>query len=109
MRSYVSENESLKRAFRKAYFAKERAATGETWRSQIMRRVREIGPLESSAGFWPSFEHLVWRLVPVSCLLVVALTVLLLSMGPDFGHDYVGTVTAELEKPTLSEMLGFGS
>jgi hypothetical protein len=109
MRSYVSENQALKKAFRTAYFSKERAATGETWRSQIMMRVRKIGPLESSASFWSAFEHLVWRLVPVTCLLVVALTVLLLSMGPDFGHDYVGTVTAELEKPTLSEMLGFGS
>ena len=74
-----------------------------------MRRVRKIGPLESGAGFFPAFEHLVWRLVPVSCLLVVVLTVLLLSLDFDPGHDYVGTVTAELEKPTLSEMLGFGS
>jgi hypothetical protein len=109
MRSRISEKEALKKAFRHAYWAKERAVTGETWRSQIMRRVREIGPLESSAGFWPAFEHLVWRLVPVSCLLVVALTALLLSMSPDLGHDYLGTVTAELEKPALSELFDFGS
>jgi hypothetical protein len=109
MRSRISESEVLKKAFRDAYFAKERAATGETWRSQVMRRVRKIGPLGPSAGFWPAFEHLMWRLVPVSCLLVVALTVLLLSMDLDLGHDYLGTVTAELQKPTLSELLGFGS
>ena len=109
MRSRISENEAVKKAFQHAYLAKERAAPGETWRSQVMRRVREIGPLESSAGFWPAFEHLMWRLVPVSCLLVLALTTLLLSLNLDLGHDYLGTVTVELEKPSLSELFGFGS
>jgi hypothetical protein len=108
MRSRISENEALKEAFRKAYFEKEKAA-GEAWPSQIMRRVRNIGPLGLVAGFWPAFEHLVWRLVPVTCLLVVALTVLLLSMDLDLGHDYLRTVTAELQKPTLSQLFGFGS
>jgi hypothetical protein len=109
MRSRISEKEALKRAFRQAYLAKEKVASEETWRSQIMRRVRKIGPLESTEGFWPAFEHLVWRLVPVSSLFVVALTALLLSMDLNLGHDYLGTVTAELEKPTLSELFGFGS
>jgi hypothetical protein len=109
MRSRISENEALKKAFQHAYLAKESAVSGETWRSQIMRRVRKIGPLESSAGFWPAFEHLVWSLVPVICLLIVALTALLLSLDLDLGHDYLGTVTAELEKPTLSELFRFGS
>jgi hypothetical protein len=105
----ISENQALKKVFRDAYLAKEKAATGEAWRSRVMMGVRKIGPLGPIAGFWPAFEHLVWRLVPISCVLVVAMSVLLLSMDPDPGHDYVGTVTAELERPTLSEMLGFGS
>jgi hypothetical protein len=109
MRSRISENEALRKAFRDAYFAKEGPAAGKAWRSQVMKRVRSIGPLESSVGFWPAFENLVWRLVPVSCILVVALTVLLLSMDAVLGHDYLGTVTAELDQPTLSELLGFGS
>ena len=109
MRPRISENDALKKALQHAYLAKERAISGKTWRSQVMRRVREIGPLESSGGFWHAFEHLVWRLVPVSCLLIVALTALLLSMDLDLGHDYLGKVTAELEKPTLSELFGFGS
>jgi hypothetical protein len=109
MRSRISENEALKKAFRHAYFEEEKASAGEAWPSQIMRRVRKIGPLGKNAGFWPAFEHLVWQLVPVSCLLVVALTVLLLSMDLDLGHDYVRTVTAELQKPSLSQMFGFGS
>jgi hypothetical protein len=109
MRTRISENEALKKAFQLAYLGKETTVSGETWRSQIMNRVREIGPLESSAGFWPAFEHLVWRLVPVSCLLIIALTALLLRLDLDLGHDYLGTVTAGLEKPTLSELFGFGS
>jgi hypothetical protein len=109
MRSLISENQALKRALQDSYFAKERLSTGKDWRTQLMKRVRNIGPLGSVIGFWPAFENLFWRLVPVSCILVVALTVLLLSLGPGFAHDYLGTVTAELDKPTLSELLDFGS
>jgi len=90
VRFRISENEGVKKAFQDAYLAKESAATGEAWRSQVMKSVRNIGPLESIASFWPAFEHLVWRLVPVSCLLVVAMSVLLLSMDPSPDHDYVG-------------------
>jgi hypothetical protein len=107
MRSRTSEKEALKRAFRDAYSAKEREGHGNEWQSQVMRRIRQIGPLNANVGFWPAFEHLVWRLVPVSCLLVLVLTVALLTMDLDHTNDYLGTVTADLEKPTLTELFGF--
>ena len=34
MRSRISENESLKKAFRDAYAAKEREETGDGWQSR---------------------------------------------------------------------------
>jgi hypothetical protein len=101
------ENEALKRAFRDAYSAKEREDDGNEWRSHVMRRIRQIGPLNANMGFWPAFEHLVWRLAPVSCLLVLVLTLALLTIDLDYSHDYLGTMTADLEKPSMTELYGF--
>jgi hypothetical protein len=105
MRSRISEKESLKKALRDAYFAKEREGVGKEFRTDVMRRIRRIGPLSANVGFWPAFEHLTWRLVPVTCLLVLVLTAALVTMDFDQPHDYLGTVTADLEKPTTLTQL----
>jgi hypothetical protein len=106
MRSRISENEFLKKAFQEVYFTKERDEPEEGWQFQVMRRVRHDGSLKPATGFWPSFEHLVWRLAPVCCLLVIVLGVLVVNMDLGRGDDYLGTVTADMEKPTLSELYG---
>jgi hypothetical protein len=59
-------------------------------------------------GFWPDFEQAVWRLAPVSGILVLALVLLLLNIGSDFSYDYLGIVTAEIDQPSMGELLGFG-
>ncbi len=106
MRSRISENESLRKAFRDAYAAKEREETGDGWQSAVMKRVRRMGPLTPASNFLPAFEHFVWRLAPVSCLLVIALTLLLMNIDFGGGSDYLGTVTLEVEQPTLLELFG---
>ena len=106
MRSRISENESLRKAFRDAYAAKEREETGDGWQSAVMKRVRRMGPLTPASNFLPAFEHFVWRLAPVSCLLVLALTFFFVNMEPDVDSDYLGTMAAEMEKPSLVELFG---
>ncbi len=59
MRSRISENESLRKAFRDAYAAKEREETGMGGSSQVMKRVRRIGPLTPASNLLPAFEHFV--------------------------------------------------
>jgi hypothetical protein len=103
MRSRISENESLKKAFRDISLAKGRGETGEEWQSQAMKRIRQIGPLKPAAGFWPAFETMVWRLAPVSCLLVLVLTFLFVNMDFYVDSDYLGTMAAEMDKPSLVE------
>jgi hypothetical protein len=104
MRSRVSENESLKTALREAHSAKGRGKTGEEWQSRAIMRIRQIGPLRPAAGFWPAFESMVWRLAPVSCLLVLVLAFFFVNMELDVDSDYLGTMAAEMEKPSLVEL-----
>ena len=104
MRSRISENESLKTALREAYSAKGRAETGEEWQSRAMKRIRQIGPVRPAAGFWLAFGNLMWRLAPVSCVLILVLTFLFVNMDFDVDSDYLGTMAAEMEKPSLVEL-----
>ena len=106
MRSRLSENESLKKAFRDTYAAKEKEETGDGWQLRVMKRVRRIGPLAPASNFLPAFEHFVWRLAPVSCLLVLVLTLFFVNMELDVDSDYLGTMAAEMEQPTLVEIFG---
>ena len=103
MRPRILENDSLKTAFRDAYSAKGTEETRHEWQSQTMSRIRQIGPLRPVAGFWPAFETLVWRLAPVSCALALVLTLFFVTMELDVDSDYLGTMAAEMEKPSLVE------
>ena len=104
MRSRIAENKSLKAALRGAYAARETGKTAEEWQSQAMERIRQIGPLRPAAGFWPAFESMVWKLAPVSCALVLVLTLFFVNMEQDVDSDYLGTMAAEMEKPSLVEL-----
>jgi hypothetical protein len=107
MKSKVTENPSFRKALRGAYLSRTEESVRDDWPSKVMRRVREIGPLPIP-GFWHDFEQVVWRLAPASGILVLALALLFLNMGSGFSYDYLGTVTAELDQPTMGELLGFG-
>jgi len=45
----------------------------------------------------------VWRLAPVSCLLVLVLALFFVNLELDVDSDYLGTMAAEMEKPSLVE------
>ncbi len=107
MKSRITENPSLKKALRRAYLSREQEVIEDHGQFQVMRRVRAIGPI-SVKGFWPDFERVVWRLAPVSCMLILALSILFGRIGTDFSSDYLGTVTAELDQPSTSELFEFG-
>ena len=106
-KSRISENEILGKAFRDAYSAREKEGVlRDDWRTRVMERIRRIGPLRPADGFWPAFEHLVWRLAPVSCLLVLALAAFFMNTDFDLAYDYLDAVRSEVERPVLVELFG---
>jgi hypothetical protein len=103
----ISENEVLKARFRDAYFARERENIGDAWSDQTMKQIRRIGPLGPGSTFWPAFEHLVWRLAPVTCLLVIAFAFFFLKTDWDPRQDYLSMWAADQGSQTLIELFGF--
>ena len=108
MKFQMTENKALKKAFRDAHFAGEGLEGGDQWRSEVMRRVRQIGPLRAGKYFLPALEQMVWRLAPVNCALIILLIILFLKMGLDPGSDVLAMLTLEAEEPSLSQLFGIG-
>ena len=108
MKIRITENETLKKAFRNAHLARQTEEGEKDRQARNMRRVRQIGPLQAGRRFWPAFEHVVWRLAPVNCLLIVLLIILFLKIGLYPGSDVLAALTVEAEEPTLSQVLGIG-
>ena len=78
--------ESLKKILREAYLEKEHAEVGEQWQLNVMRRIRNLGPVQSGPSFFVLFEQFVWRLTPATCLLIILGAIIFLKL--DFFPDY---------------------
>jgi hypothetical protein len=83
----IKNNEKkLKETLTAAYYEKEKAPVNERWQIRVMRHVRSLGPLNARTNYLELFEGLVWKLAPVACLLILALTIILTKL--DFVSDY---------------------
>ena len=80
------ENEVLKEIFRLAYLDKENLEVGDQWQGEVMRRLRKLGAIQPTPGFLEMLESFIWRLVPVTCLLILLLTAVL--VVSDFTSEY---------------------
>jgi len=93
------EEKKIKKMLSAAYYEKEKAAVNERWENGVMRRVRSLGPLNAKTNYLELFEGLVWKLAPVACLLILALTVILTKL--DFVSEY------EIAKAFMEDPLDF--
>jgi hypothetical protein len=103
--SKIDLNVILKR-FRRAYFKKEADPVGDKWPQDVMRRIRNLGPIESPKTILIPFEQLFWRLAPAACLMILLLTTVLYRMEivPDTIVFQV-LINGE-EELTLSQLVG---
>lgn len=86
MKPLQRKYEALKKILREAYFEKEHAEVGEQWQVNAMRRIRNLGPVQSGPSFFMLFEQFVWRLTPATCLLIIVGAIIFLKLG--FFPDY---------------------
>ncbi len=93
-----SGRDRLRESLSRAYHEKKPPEVGDRWRAALMARVREIGPITPIPMFLPSFERLVWRLVPVTALLSVILAIFLIKLGFTSGHDALQSFLNSMEE-----------
>ena len=99
------EPEALREILRRAHQEKEKVEIGDQWRQEVMGRIRNLGPIEEKPNFLLMFEQLVWRLAPVTCLLVLVLTLLLSSVSFTPEYEAVRLLMNGTEELTLVQFL----
>jgi hypothetical protein len=74
------------KAFTLAYAGKEKLETGDMWQTRVMGHVLSMGPLYQRVNYYELFQQFVWKLTPVTFVLVGLLGIALVKM--DFFSDY---------------------
>ena len=73
-------------AFKTAHHENEKLHVSDSWQIGVLNLIREESKNDFRASFFDLFQQLVWKLVPVTCVLVLLLGILLIRT--DFVSDY---------------------
>jgi hypothetical protein len=100
------KREALTEILRRAYQERENVEVDDQWQEGVMRRIRELGKIEARPSSLLMFEQLLWRLAPVTCLLILGLTLLLSSFDFISGYDVIQLLMNSTEEITLNQFFG---
>ena len=106
MTTIKHQHQALRELLRRAYKEKEKVEVGDQWQEEVMRRIGELGEIDMSPSYLVMLERLVWRLVPVTCILIIGLTVLLSSFDFISGYDVIQLTMNSTEQITLNQFFG---
>ncbi len=101
-----TDHKVLQAILRKAHRQKEDIEVGDQWQQEVMRRVRELGTLQPTPTFPEMLEQLVWRLAPVTCLLIFGLTVLFAVSDFTSGYEVFQLLMNGTEELTFALFAG---
>jgi len=86
VKSLKKDSAKLKELLIRAYHEREKPEGDELWQMRVMSHIRSLGPMSSREKYFMLFEQSVWRLAPVTCLLILVLAAFLFRL--DFIPDY---------------------
>ena len=96
--------ELLKKILREAYLEKEHAEISEQWQIDAMQRIKNLRPLQSGPSFVMLFEQFVWRLTPVTCLLIIVVAIIFLKLGFFPDYDLLTLFINNAEELSLAQL-----
>ena len=105
MKSLEYRLEFLKKTLLQTYHEKEKPDLSGRWQVNVMRRVKNLGPLQSKSDPMMRFGQFVWRLTPVTCLLIIVSTVILLKFNFTPEHNLLVSLITDAEEVTISQLL----
>jgi len=94
----------LKKILCQAYHEKENINVGDQWQLNAMRRIRNLGPVQSGLSFFMLFEQFVWRLTPATCLLIIVGAIIFLKLGFFPDYDVLTLFINDTEELSLAQL-----
>jgi|SaaInl8_200m_RNA_FD_contig_81_603578_length_1946_multi_6_in_0_out_0_3 hypothetical protein len=95
----------LNEVFKRIYFDKENLVVGEQWHRDVMHRIRNLEPTRPRTEFLMRFEQFVWKLMPVSCLLLMVLGAVVMNVDLFSDGDMTGILLTETDELSLTELM----
>ena len=105
MKSLECRLEFLKKILLQTYHEKEKLELSDRWQVNVMRRVKNLDPLQSKSDLLMRFGPFVWRLTPVTCLLIILSMVILLKFNFTLEHNLLVSLITNVEEFTISQLL----
>ena len=100
------EQRVIRNIFQRGYDDRKVIWVGDQWQANVMRRIRNQGPIAPGKSFFIGFEQFVWRLAPAACLMILVLAAILFKMDV-FPDDTVFQVLMNSEEElTISQLVG---
>jgi hypothetical protein len=92
MKRLIIDHPRLKKVFREAFRENARQAATENQPDErfnyaVMREIRDIAATRVRQNWFDWIPQTVWRLAPVACGVVFALTIFLVQYDPAFEYD----------------------
>jgi hypothetical protein len=91
MKTFDGDNEKIEKAlvtaFRKHENSSANGLIDKMWQLNVMGCIRKIGPHESEKEAIAFFGEVFWRLVPVTCILIMIMTYLMYNFGFSVEHE----------------------
>ena len=97
--------EAVEKILLQAYHEKEKLKLGDQWHMKVMDRVRKLGPLQSKPDPLMQFGQFVWRLTPVTCLLIIMSLAVLLEYDFTPSYNVLISLIPEAEEISLAQLL----
>jgi hypothetical protein len=94
----------LKKILCQTYHKKENINVGDQWQLNVMRRIRNLGPVQSGPSFFMLFEQFVWRLTPATCLLIIVGVIIFLKLGFFPDYDVLTLFINDTEELSLAQL-----
>ena len=107
MKPLKHKYEALKKILREAYLEKEHAEVDDQWQVDVMRRIRNLRPVQSSSSFFMLFEQFVWRLTPATCALILIFAALLFKADFTPEYEVFTSLIYDTEEVTLAQLFEF--
>jgi len=106
MKLSTTDHSKIKKELSAAWSQQAVFTESRTWQPNTMRQIRRIGPIDKGPGYFLQLGQNIWRLAPVACILIIALSAMVIQTDfiPD---DAVLTVfDYDMEELTFKQIVG---
>lgn len=102
----TGEHRKIRKALADAWADPAGFTESPTWQADTMRRIRRSGSPDGQPGYFQQLGQSIWRLAPVVCLLIIALTAVVIQTDFVPEDAVLSVFDNDMEALILNQVVG---